>query len=288
MIYLSFFLILLTSLIHALPITTNSITSPITTTITNTHFTPIIQEEEEKIDDNSCSLIVDYPIQIEHFAQLIATHWQFDHLDTIITKTYRTIAEQFQKHIQVSSTSSSDSRQHTFASPDNLMDLEILHAQIFGAIQAHTEGNLPLAWDRLADKLGRPALESYIRTKALEYCKVAPDLVSSTCLQQNAVKLSLEMDEYIRDNLREIYTILDNETLPVLLEKTSKDLMKLLEYFNRTFLSRDNQQLVLDVIPWSERPLSLTSQLMPSFSMYHHDDNHITDFFIDYACLSKA
>ncbi|EIE76080.1 hypothetical protein RO3G_00784 [Rhizopus delemar RA 99-880] len=235
----------------------------------------------------------EYSIVVEHFAQLIATHWQFDHLEPIISNTYRTIAEQFQKHIQITTQKADrdSTEQHFFrvkVSSDDRMDLDILHAQIFGAIQAHTEGNLPLAWDRLADKLGRPALESYIKNKTLEHCPLSSDLVSSVCLQQRARQLSSEMEDYIHVNLENIYNQLDNQVLPELLQKTSQDLVNVLNYFNRIFSFRDNERFSLSVIPWKQEKeeTSLKSKLIPL--LLAHNDDHPTDFFSHYACLSRA
>ncbi|KAG1471368.1 hypothetical protein G6F56_002159 [Rhizopus delemar] len=245
-------------------------------------FSSRITQEEESIEtvvEDECPE-TEYGIVVEHFSQLIATHWQFDHLDTIISNTYRMIAEQFQQHIQI--TTLSDRRDYA-----ETMDLEILHAQIFGAIQAHTEGSLPLAWDGLADKLSKQALEGYIRNKSLEYCTLSDDLVSSTCLRQKAEQLSNEMEEYIRVSLEEIYTTLDDEILPELLTKTSNDLVHILDYFNRIFFFEENEHLSLHVLPWTQQQDVLKAQLIPLLSTFDND-NHPTDFFSQYVCFSKA
>ncbi|CAO3673874.1 unnamed protein product [Rhizopus stolonifer] len=223
----------------------------------------------------------EYSIGVEHFAQLIATHWQFDHLEPIISNTYRTIAEQFQKHIQITTLTNRE-KQHTFRTDDR-MDLNILHAQIFGAIQAHTEGNLPLAWDRLADRLGRPALENYIRNQTLEHCALSLDLVSATCLRQRADQFSSEMEIYIRLALQEIFIALDSQILPELLTRTGRDLLKVLHYFNRIFL-KDNQHFSLNVLPWKPEDF-LNSQKL---SLSINNEDHPTDFFSHYACLSRV
>lgn len=261
-----------------------------------------IQEEEQ--DTNTCPE-TDFKIPVERFAQLVSTHWQFDHLDSIKSGTYKTISEQFQKHISVSIeqkkdrldqqqqdiiNSSNNNRQKTFRiiSSWEMMDLEILHAQIFGAIQAHTEGSLHLAWDRLADKLGQPAFEAYIRTTALKYCGHEDMLLGSTCLRQSATQLSFELDEYIHQNLIQVFNALDNDVLPQLLANTSKDLTDVLAYFNRLFSLGDNQQLELQVTPWTQQTDSLKSKLLPLLDKSILIDDHLFDFFSDYACLSRV
>ncbi|KAL9550880.1 hypothetical protein PS6_005295 [Mucor atramentarius] len=299
--------------VKCLPMTSSIITAASTTTTTATastvsHASTITNQMEElqnktttiEQDANTCPE-ADFLIPVERFAQLVSTHWQFDHLDFIKSGTYKTISEQFQKHISVSiqqkkgnaadqQQTMNNNRQKTFRiiSSWEMMDLEILHAQIFGAIQAHTEGSLHLAWDRLADKLGQPAFEAYIRSTSLKHCGQQDMLLSSTCLKQSAAQLSLELDDYIQQNLIQVFNALDSDVLPQLLANTSKDLTDVLAYFNRLFSLGDNQQLELQVTPWTQQTDSLKSKLLPLLEKSTLNDDHLFDFFSDYACLSRA
>lgn len=299
-----------TLLVKCLPMTTSIITAASITTTASTvsHASTITNQVEEpqnktttiEQDANTCPE-TDFLIPVERFAQLVSTHWQFDHLDFIKSGTYKTISEQFQKHITVSiqqkkgnaadqQQTMNNNRQKTFRiiSSWEMMDLEILHAQIFGAIQAHTEGSLHLAWDRLADKLGQPAFEAYIRSTSLKHCGQQDMLLSSTCLKQSAAQLSLELDDYIQQNLIQVFNALDSDVLPQLLANTSKDLTDVLAYFNRLFLLGDNQQLELQDTPWTQQTDSLKSKLLPLLEKSILNDDHLFDFFSDYACLSRA
>ncbi|KAI8973198.1 hypothetical protein BDF20DRAFT_880976 [Mycotypha africana] len=200
------------------------------------------------------------------------------------------------------------------------MDLEILHAQIFGAVQAHTEGSLHLAWDRLADTLGQPALESYIRGIISRHClnstitspalaksintnanrgngSVNENMVLSSCLKSKAAQISAELDGYVRDNLIQIFTILDEDILPQLLANTSKDLTDVLDYFNRLFFNNNEHQytLRLEVTPWTHHSQTkeeenhiLKLKLIPLFDHSLSNDDHLSEFFSNYACLSSA
>ncbi|KAI9261954.1 Alpha/Beta hydrolase protein [Helicostylum pulchrum] len=269
-----------------------------------------ISDEYLKSIEDRCPN-TEYGIPVERFAQLLSTHWQFDHLDSIKSGTYKIISELFQEHIKISIEATNNDndknapfinnqRQKSFntvrssSSWDTMMDLEILHAQIFGAIQAHTEGSLHIAWDRLSDKLGQPAFEMYIRMIALKHCTLdikeedEGDYLSSTCLKEKASALSLELDEYININLNAVFMALEKDILPNLLANTSKDLSDVLAYFNRLFLLKDNQHLYLQVIPWSTEQSDLKSKLLPLLERSVLNDDHLTDFFESYACLSRA
>ncbi|GAA5809054.1 hypothetical protein MFLAVUS_002457 [Mucor flavus] len=222
--------------------------------------------------------------------------------------TYKIISQLFQEHIKISIEATNkdkdnnnnapfinNQRQKSFntvrsSSWDAMMDLEILHAQIFGAIQAHTEGSLHIAWDRLSDKLGQPAFEMYIRMIALKHCTLDKEegYLSSTCLKEKASSLSLELDEYIHINLNAVFMALEKDILPNLLANTSKDLSDVLAYFNRLFLLKDNQHLYLQVTPWSTEQSDLKSKLLPLLERSVLNDDHLTDFFESYACLSRA
>jgi hypothetical protein len=266
--------------------------------------TPTTQENQETTPQ--CPQ-TNFDIPVERFAQLVSTHWQFDHLESILTDTYRTISQQFQKHIQVSIKDSNDNspsandakRQHSFKhlSSWEVMDFELLQAQIFGAIQAHTEGNLPLAWDKIADKLSRPALENFIKTNTMTHCQSndtmeEQQLVSSQCLKEKAEIMSSQFDEYINVHLDDVITELDKNILPDLLARTSRDLSDVLNYFNNLFLRNNNQQLYLNVIPWEQQNVngentSLKTQLLPLLNKSILNDDHLVDFFLNYACLSR-
>lgn len=278
--------------------TQNTIIEPTTSISTLLSTSTTVEAAIATSEDSACP-DTNYEIPVERFAQLLSTHWQFDHLEAIKSGTYRIISEQFQKRIKVTiepKTVSSpapprNNRQRSFrlilGSTWDMMDLEILHAQLFGAIQAHTEGSLHLAWDRLADKLGQPAFEAYIRTTALKYCPNENMLLSSDCLAENATQLSFELDEYVKQNLVEIFTALDMDVLPQLLSNTSKDLSDVLAYFNRLFSLGENHQLDLKVTPWTQQTDSLKAKLLPLLDNSISVDEHLVDFFANYACLSR-
>ncbi|KAI7894643.1 uncharacterized protein EV154DRAFT_498435 [Mucor mucedo] len=300
-VYTFFLLFNLVSFSCGLPIF-SSTTSPAAVIPTTAVSNIPTQTIDVSVDDGKCPQS-EYGIPVERFAQLVSTHWQFDHLESIKSGTYKIISEQFQEHIQIGIEPTKESepvlqqqnqRQKSFntisgSSWDMMMDLEILHAQIFGAIQAHTEGSLHIAWDRLSDKLGQPAFGQFIRNVALNYCTFDQEqgLLSSTCLKEKASTLSMELDEYINLNLNAVFTALENDILPNLLSNTSKDLSDVLAYFNRLFLMKDNQHLYLQVAPFTGQS-DLKLKLLPLLNTSVLNDDHLTDFFESYACLSRA
>ncbi|KAF7730691.1 hypothetical protein EC973_001640 [Apophysomyces ossiformis] len=264
-------------------------------------------------NDIKASSTEGFHVQIDRFAQLIAIHWQFDHLDTIISKSYKEIANQFQEHVQITIQSNDVSHvsQQVPLSPSSssvpldIVDLDILKAQMFGAIQAHTEGKLPLAWDKVGDLLGRPALEVYIREVLQRYCRQDVEhaeeghknqelqQVSSSCLAENAQQLSAELDHYVGLNLVNIFETLDKDVLPGMLMHISRDLKDVLEYFNKAFLHRDDRRLFLNVIPWQASENngdnnSLSSRLLELATGTTREDDHPTDFFSHYASLARV
>ncbi|KAF7729450.1 hypothetical protein EC973_004430 [Apophysomyces ossiformis] len=249
-----------------------------------------------------------FDVNTDHFAQLVATHWQFDHLETIISSTCKEIADMLQNHIHISTTEIqplSGEPQPQHAMNIELMDAEILQAQISGAIQAHTQGKLPLIWDNLAEQLGRPAMEEHVRQMLTSHCpESSRQTVDSHCLMDKAAQISSLMDRYVANHLGHIFEILDQRILPELLDHTAKDLQEVLNYFNIAFLQQENRHFSLTVSPWSTKPntnmkdqqqqqqqqrpslkshlLSLVAQSMVS------QDYHPTAFITDYAQLARA
>ncbi|KAL0088274.1 hypothetical protein F4703DRAFT_1845267 [Phycomyces blakesleeanus] len=257
-----------------------------------------------------------FVVQIDQFTQLVSTHLHFDHLEPIISTTYREISGQLQHHIEITVHDTSldtqpydNIRQHSFQQSQSLegMDIEILQAQISGAIQAHTEGNLPLAWDKVADKLSRPALEAYLVQLISTRCginagfPVQADQADSGCLMEKAVSLSSSIDDYIANNLSETFLTLDQTVLPDLLEHTARDLKQVLDYFNAVFLRHDERQLSLRVIPWNEHTnhaniadtanidiQTFSSKLLQLASRSLSSDDHPIEFFFNYANLARV
>ncbi|KAI8972317.1 hypothetical protein BDB01DRAFT_469065 [Pilobolus umbonatus] len=205
----------------------------------------------------------EYTIPYDQLSQLISTHWQYDHLDTILNGIYRTISQEIENHITLHIQQTTN---------DELMDFEILQAQISGAIQAHTESNLPLAWDTAS--LSRSSLELFIQQRTIVYCT---ESIHSSCLSEHADTLSAEFNQYILTHLEESIDRLDNEILPDLLQSTVNDLSHVIDYFNRLFLP--NKQLYLDITPWKAH--TLFGLLLPLITQSVIHDHQLTEFYVD-------
>ncbi|KAI8371186.1 hypothetical protein EDC96DRAFT_501742 [Choanephora cucurbitarum] len=234
-----------------------------------------------------------FMVQVDRLAQVIATHLQFDHLDTVISSADKEIATEFQHHIQISIESDSQLHQTEELPTLDMMDLEILKSQIFAAIQAHTEGNLPLTWDRLADQLSRQAIESYLRQSLMSVCSSGDsDVISSECLSQHAAELANQLDQYILQSLTQVFEILDQTALPDLLQHTAKDLKGILNYFNSVFLQDGTRKFVLQVIPWNTDSTDIHSFKSRLLDMAVHpsygETSHSVAFFIDYAPMARV
>lgn len=233
-----------------------------------------------------------FGVQIDRLAQLIATHIQFDHLDAVISNTDQEIATQFQHHIQVhvQPKTSKEQQVMTVQPTLDMMDLEILQSQISAAIQAHTEGSLPLTWDRLAEGLSRQAIESHIRQLLMDFCPPKNDIIESICLDKNAVDLASKLEDYIIAHLGQVFQALDKNALPDLLQHTAQDLEGILTYFNSIFLSNENQQFVLQVLPWKSDSHNFVSRLLEIASRRDgsEDKTHSTSFFIEFAAMARV
>ncbi|ORZ13044.1 hypothetical protein BCR42DRAFT_303653, partial [Absidia repens] len=248
----------------------------------------------------------DYDVHVDQLIQHITTHWKFDHLDSIQAQSYKHIATQVQQHVRITVKSASDTtwgQQQVILNPSSvdMMDVDILMAQIFGAIQSHTQGKLPLEWDRLGDQLGKPALESYLRKIVLSHCgppiSTAGDdnsntknddpmmIISAQCLVENSNQLSAQLDRYIGTHLLHIFDIMDRHVLPDLLTATSENLRGVLDYFNSVFLNKDDQELLLEVLPWQGSiKNTYMKSILPSLNK---DTGHSSHFFTRYTCLAR-
>ncbi|KAI9268953.1 hypothetical protein BDA99DRAFT_424459, partial [Phascolomyces articulosus] len=249
-------------------------------------------------------------VQVDRFAQMVATHWQFDHLDTIKTNSYDHIASQMRDHVEITMNPSPDHainninndqvshQQHAFIQPGpyEMMDLDILKAQIFGAIQAHIGGRLPIVWDQLGDKLGRQAIETYVRRLVLNHCGqdieqdvdgtiITSDQVDYNCIVDHGDQLLAEIDRYVVRHLGNIFDIMNNEFLPHLLQHTAKDLGQVLDYFNTAFLKKDDMQLSLRVLPWIQT--EQRSHLHDFAALARNSPDHQSDIVGYYANLAR-
>ncbi|KAI8078904.1 uncharacterized protein BX664DRAFT_244056, partial [Halteromyces radiatus] len=210
-------------------------------------------------------------IQVESFAQLVAAHWQFDHLDSIMSTSHKEMADLIQNHIEIdlilqpsdgtsiasdsSLTSSSNVQQRPFMRqrPMEHMEFDLLKSQMMNAIQSRTQGLLPEMWDHLGEALGRPAMEAYIQQQLRLSCPTIDnnDSVTLDCLQENASMLTLELDTYVQQHLMDLWIRLQEEALPDLLDSTVKELEELVAYFNQDAVFTTHHHISLNVIPWS-------------------------------------
>lgn len=245
-------------------------------------------------------------VQVDRFAQLIATHWQFDHLDTIKSACYDYIAQQMRDHIEISVHGSSESDnnddptliatapdQHPLSassiSSSDVMDLDILRAQIFGAIQAHVGGRLPIMWDELGDKLGRPAIELYVRRLVLSHCNASNnndgDHVEHACLVEYGHQILAEIDRYVVRHLVNLFDIMNGEYLEPLLQHTATDLHQVLAYFNTALFSHETTRLSLHVLPWKQA--EHRTHLYDFAASASNSPDHASDIIGYYANLAR-
>lgn len=246
---------------------------------------------EVRPDCNDSNDQIDYDVHLDELVQHITTHWKFDHLDSIQTQSYKHIAAQVQQHVRITVATTTPTKldqQQTKVNPS--MDVDILMAQIFGAVQSHTQGKLPLEWDQLGDQLGKPALESFLRKIMMEQCggpssDDGATIISAQCLANNSDQLSAQLDRYIGTHLSHIFETMDRHVLPKLLETTSENLRGVLDYFNSVFLNEDDQELLLQVLPWQG---SIKDTILDSILPSIHDDDQPFHFFTRYTCLAKV
>ncbi|ORZ21496.1 hypothetical protein BCR42DRAFT_407654 [Absidia repens] len=311
---LSFVLILLWATTQALPVIPRQSSPSQTSPLEQTN-NPLTSNSEIRPDCNDATEPTDYAVSLDQLVQHITTHWKFDHLDSIQTQSYKHIATQVQQHVRItvttttttattssSSSSSSSSNQQTILNPSSLdaMDVDILMAQIFGAVQSHTQGKLPLEWDRLGDQLGKPALETYLRKIVMDQCGASLSLtddvdnqhhgsgsiISAQCLLENSDQLSSQLDRYIGTHLTQIFETMDRHVLPDLLDATSDNLQGVLDYFNSVFLNKDDQELLLQVQPWQGSIKdTYVESILPSLNK---DSDQPFHFFTRYTCLARV
>lgn len=264
---------------------TNKITSTSSTTVSTTNPADV---DDSTLEDDDPVMNASPHVQIDRFAQLVATHWQYDHLESIKTSSYDTIAKQMRDHVEImiqpSSSATNDDDDITTAAetvmPDDAMDVDILKAQIFGAIQAHIGGDLPLAWDELGDQLSQPAIESYVRSLVLKHCPQTGDHVDHTCLGEHGEQILSDLDDYVAKNVADIFGTLNRVFVPDLLTHTEKDLRQVLDYFNTAFFhqsndqDQDGMQLTLRVLPWKHAGQNKMAAFFSSPSNADSSDRH--------------
>jgi hypothetical protein len=290
--------VLLWAIIYALPVTHQRPSSTVGSS-SKTNDKEIItnsnnNNSEVRPDCNDSTDPAEYNVHLDQLIQHITTHWKFDHLDSIQTQSYKQIASQVQQHVEIKVTtmSSSSSSQQVVINPADTMDVDILMAQIFGAIQSHTQGKLPLEWDKLGDQLGKPALEAYLRKIVLDQCgSVSNDtsgahIISAQCLVDYSDQLSSQLDRYLGTHLIHIFDTMDRHVLPDLLATTSENLQGILNYFNSVFFNKDDQALLLQVHPWQGSIKdTYINHILPSLNKNNDLSSH---FFTRYTCLARV
>lgn len=246
-----------------------------------------ILENNNNNDDNDNNTqdasSVSFNVQIDRFAQLVSTHWEFDHLETIKSTSYVHIANNMKNHINIVVHSSSSTQQHMFLATPPTLELDLLKAQIFGAIQAHAESSLPTAWDQLGDHLGQPAFEAHVKQLIFQQCSggdTSEDTtVSYDCLSKHSSQISSQIHRYVAQHLKHEFDAVTAEFLPELLRQTVEGLHQVLSYFTEKYLSEQDLVLSLQVAPWQhESQVEMRSQLLDLLSSIDNVDHDEPEF----------
>lgn len=253
-----------------------------------------VHEETLLADENGAVQPVSFDVQVDRLAQLVSTHWQFDHLESIVSEGYTQIANQMKDHIAITVHSSSSQQQIFSATQLTLdtMDFDLLKSQIAGAVQARTEGDLPALWDNVADKLSRFGLEAYVKHLVLQSCGdtgTAEDTVSFDCLKDRSAQLLSQIDRHVSRHLAHAFDVINSEFLPNLLQHITEDLHQVLAYFNQEFLSKDDLSLSLQVIPWQRDERELRTRLLRlATASTEETEDHGPQIVANYAQLARV
>lgn len=256
----------------------------------------------------------DEVIQIEVFSQLVSGHWQFDHLDSLISQSHKEIADRLQDRIRIDmiqtlpldltpvNQQQQQRQQPIMMRPTEVMEYGLLKSQMMNAIQARTQGMLPEMWDQMGgEALGRPKVERMIQEFLRSSCPPPPppsshhrrrqeaetsaeaikDRVTLSCLQTHLARFSSQLNEYIQINLTKIWNQLHQQALPDLLDSTAKDLENLIAYFNHNINNLQHHRIHLTVLPWVE------TAPPPLLSFNDQDDNDDHSLFSNFVSMAK-
>ncbi|KAI8067191.1 hypothetical protein BC940DRAFT_227206, partial [Gongronella butleri] len=202
-------------------------------------------------------------IHVDTFAQVVASHWQFDHLDALKTMSHKEMADRIQHHIHIDIHTHDDDKKANkhggSGKASDAMEHELLKSQMLNAIQARTQGLLPEVWDEVGDALGRPCMEAYVQQLVQEACHCKQGWVLLSCLQTKAEQLTHNLDDYVQGHLDRIWSHMESDVLPHLLQRTSRELEQVVSYFNdQAFFSNP---ITLNILPW--QPPSQTDDNSP-------------------------
>ncbi|KAI9252991.1 hypothetical protein BDA99DRAFT_177250 [Phascolomyces articulosus] len=118
-------------------------------------------------------------VQIDRLAQLITSHYQYEHLDPLINEYASALAKQLQFH-------------DIHIAPD-VEDPPTLEAQVIQAIQSHVENRL------LSSAQPLPSLRDIIANHCPPMNQ-EEGLVKASCLTRSAEQLSIELDQFVEEH----------------------------------------------------------------------------------------
>ncbi|KAG2227222.1 hypothetical protein INT45_008466 [Circinella minor] len=148
----------------------NTTTSTMTTTLLLFLFIILIQ--------NVFAIPVQTNVPIDRLAQLITSHYQYEHFDPLINDYSNALAKQLQFH-------------DIHIAPD-VEDPPTLEAQVIQAIQSHVENKL------LSSAQPLPSMRDII-AKHCPPIDQEEGMVQASCLTRSAEQLSTELDQFVEE-----------------------------------------------------------------------------------------
>lgn len=207
---------------------------------------------------------------IEALAQLIVSHWHFEHIEPIAASTHRIITQTFlNEHLVIE-------YPDTTASLNNeQIDLTILHAQVVQAMQSHIEGALlPDTWDRLI----QPHLERGPLQAQIAQLLKTPE--------ENDTDKTAVIDNLILEQLHAVLNEMSSKVAPDLLNQAAQELEVLLANVNEMITSPAHHFRLQIARPWTDTHSQAIAERLVNELVI--DDDHAVDFFSSYRVMVQA
>ncbi|KAI8992671.1 hypothetical protein BDB01DRAFT_446125 [Pilobolus umbonatus] len=203
-------------------------------------------------------------VDLSRFTQLLHNHLLFDHYEQAFHQLSRKISMQFRDsiHVKMKKTSKVD----VIVSP---VDVQVLKRQLRGAVGSFVEDKLPYI---LNNRYKVSNLQSELDTIIYHHCPHLPNNgVTYDCLSENREGLLMEIQSYTNKHIQSTLSLINQDDLPKLFEKTRAQISGILTHFNKHTMT--DHRLELKNKQFADR-VWITDEMIDEFiSIINHTDS---------------
>ncbi|KAI8099746.1 uncharacterized protein BX664DRAFT_322029 [Halteromyces radiatus] len=169
----------------------------------------------------------DFIVDIHAWAQIVSTHFLFDHVDPSVYQLSQHIASTIRTSLTLDIYDNSIDHNDGNDTFMTRVDLNVLLGQLQGAVGSFLEDKLPGIWNRHLSQVNRNTLQTMVQEEMERQCPRH----NYRCLHQQGATTTSTMETYLQAQVEQAWNSLISTDLPPLVEAAKTQVHGVVDLF---------------------------------------------------------